>query len=235
MTGLSAGYMKSGERAWKPPEVVLAQDHRVDIPCRVLDIVLASLLLTMLSPLVVLIAIAIRLDSPGSAIFRQQRLGRGMKPFTVCKFRTMRDGVSQEVHQAFVASLIAGARPDRQGNGPRFKLAHDDRVTRIGHLLRRTSLDELPQLLNVMRGEMSLVGPRPPIPYEVERYPAQWFERFGVKPGITGLWQVSGRCELTHTQMIQLDLEYIARRSLALNLWIVLRTVPAVFSGRGAS
>jgi lipopolysaccharide/colanic/teichoic acid biosynthesis glycosyltransferase len=235
MTRLGTGYMKSGELAWKPPEGAAATKHWVDVPCRALDIVLSVLLLVIFLPLVVLIAIAIRLDSPGPVIFRQERLGRAMEPFTVCKFRTMRNGVSQDVHEAFVASLIAGAEPDRDGNGPRFKLAHDDRVTRIGHLLRRASLDELPQILNVLHGEMSLVGPRPPIPYEVEKYPPGWFARFGVKPGVTGLWQVSGRCELTHTQMIELDLEYIARRSFPLNLWIVLRTVPAVMSGRGAS
>jgi lipopolysaccharide/colanic/teichoic acid biosynthesis glycosyltransferase len=235
MTGLGTSYIESGERTRSRPELVPQQSHRVDVACRILDVALAALLLVILAPLLVLIAIAIRLDSPGPAIFRQQRLGRGMEPFTVCKFRTMRDGVSEAVHEAFVAALIAGAQPDRQGHGPRFKLAADDRVTRVGHLLRRASLDELPQIFNVLHGEMSLVGPRPPIAYEVEKYPAPWFARFGVKPGITGLWQVNGRCELTHTQMIELDLEYIERRSLALNLWIMLRTVPAVLSGRGAS
>ena len=116
-----------------------------------------------------------------------------------------------------------------------FKLAGDKRVTRVGHLLRRASLDELPQLWNVLRGDMSLVGPRPPIPYEVEHYPPHWFDRFAVKPGMTGLWQVSGRSELGLEEMVALDIEYVARRSLWFNVTILARTVPVVFAGRGAA
>jgi lipopolysaccharide/colanic/teichoic acid biosynthesis glycosyltransferase len=134
-----------------------------------------------------------------------------------------------------VLSLIAGEQPESRDGNPRFKLAGDERVTRVGRLLRRTSLDELPQLWNVLRGDMSLVGPRPPIPYEVEHYPAHWFPRFAVKPGLTGLWQVSGRSELTLEQMVALDIEYVQRRSPLLNLSILARTVPAVLSTRGAS
>ena len=223
------------EVAWRPPSVMTDSNPWVDTPSRVLDLVISLVLLVLLAPLLVLIAIAIRLDSPGPAIFRQERLGRGMKPFTVNKFRTMHDGAPQDVHQAFVESLIAGEQPRPHAGGPRFKLADDERVTRVGHLLRCTSIDELPQILNVLRGDMSLVGPRPAIRYEAEKYPAPWFARFAVKPGITGLWQVSGRCELTTAQMIELDLEYIERRTFGLNVWIMLRTVPAVFSGRGAS
>ena len=211
------------------------RDWFVDASCRAIDITVALIALIVLSPLLVLIAIVIRLESPGPALFTQRRLGRGVKPFTVVKFRTMRQGVSHEVHRAFVQSLIAGEQPPATEGKPRFKLATDDRITRVGRFLRRTSLDELPQLLNVLHGEMSLVGPRPPIQYEVERYPAHWFRRFEVKPGVTGLWQVSGRCELTHEQMIALDIEYVQRRSLWLNLWILIRTVPAVLSLRGAS
>jgi lipopolysaccharide/colanic/teichoic acid biosynthesis glycosyltransferase len=217
------------------PTVVVADHNLADVACRVLDVVLAVVLLVALSPLLLAIAIVIRLDSPGAAIFRQGRLGRGMLPFTVYKFRTMQDGAPNDVHRRFVEALIAGEQPNPCDGGPRFKLVGDARVTRVGHVLRRTSLDELPQLLNVVRGNMSLVGPRPPIPYEVAQYPAHWFERFAVKPGITGLWQVSGRSEVTHEQMIQLDLEYIRRRSLGFNAWIVLRTIPAVISRRGAS
>ena len=114
-------------------------------------------------------------------------------------------------------------------------MANDDRVTRVGRFLRKSSLDELPQLWNVLRGDMSLVGPRPPIPYEVEHYPPHWFERFAVKPGMTGLWQVSGRSELTLEEMIALDVEYARSRSLWLNVKILLRTVPVVFVGRGAA
>jgi lipopolysaccharide/colanic/teichoic acid biosynthesis glycosyltransferase len=176
-----------------------------DVACRALDLALASIVLIVLAPVMALIAIAIKLDSSGPVLFRQRRVGRRQKPFEVNKFRTMTHGASHDVHREFVLSLINGEdQPERGDGGPRFKLASDARVTRVGRFLRRSSLDELPQLWNVLRGEMSLVGPRPPIPYEVEHYPPHWFERFAVKPGITGLWQVSGRCELTVEQMIDL-------------------------------
>jgi lipopolysaccharide/colanic/teichoic acid biosynthesis glycosyltransferase len=214
----------------------IRRDLGVDIGCRVVDAVVAVIALVVLSPLLLIIAVAIKLESPGPALFRQRRLGRGQKPFTVIKFRTMKQGASHDVHKQFVQSLIAGVEPPPSEDGnPRFKLKSDDRITRVGRLLRRTSLDELPQLLNVVQGAMSLVGPRPPISYEVERYPGHWFKRFEVKPGVTGLWQVSGRCELTHEQMIALDIEYVERRSIHLNLLILLRTIPAVLSLRGAS
>ncbi len=207
----------------------------VDIPCRVLDVGLSAILLIVLAPLLALIALAIRLDSRGPVLFRQRRFGRDQKPFVVTKFRTMRHGVGHETHRTFVLGLIAGDHPERPNGGPQFKLVEDERVTRVGRLLRHSSLDELPQLWNVLRGDMSLVGPRPPIPYEVEHYPQHWFARFAVKPGVTGLWQVSGRSELTLEQMVALDVEYSRRRSVWLNLWILARTIPAVLSGRGAS
>jgi lipopolysaccharide/colanic/teichoic acid biosynthesis glycosyltransferase len=203
--------------------------------CRALDLVLSCLLLVVLLPLFVVVSIAILLDSPGSVLFRQRRLGRDLEPFRVCKFRTMYDGVGHDAHRAFVSKLIAGEDPSESSSGPRYKMGADERVTRLGRILRRLSIDELPQLWNVVRGEMSLVGPRPPIPYEVEQYPPDWFARFAVKPGVTGLWQVSGRCELTVEQMIHLDIEYVQRRSFWLNVRIVVRTIPVVLSTRGAS
>jgi lipopolysaccharide/colanic/teichoic acid biosynthesis glycosyltransferase len=206
-----------------------------DLLCRALDIGLSVLLLSLLMPLFAVIAVAIRLDSPGPVLFRQRRFGRNMEPFVVTKFRTMHHGVAHDSHRTFVLGLIAGDHPERPNGGPRFKMVEDERVTRVGSLLRRSSVDELPQLWNVLRGEMSLVGPRPPIPYEVEHYPAHWFARFAVKPGVTGLWQVSGRSELALEEMIRLDVDYARRRSLWLNLWILARTIPAVLSGRGAS
>jgi lipopolysaccharide/colanic/teichoic acid biosynthesis glycosyltransferase len=206
-----------------------------DLSCRVLDVVLSSVLLVLLTPLFALIALAIRLDSRGPILFRQRRFGRDQKPFVVTKFRTMRHGAGHETHRTFVLGLIAGDHPERPNGGPQFKLVEDERVTRVGRLLRRSSLDELPQLWNVLQGDMSLVGPRPPIPYEVEHYPPHWFARFAVKPGVTGLWQVSGRSDLTLEQMIALDVEYSRRRSVWLNIWILARTVPAVLSGKGAS
>ena len=206
-----------------------------DVACRVLDLVVASVLLLVLAPVMLIIALTVRLDSPGPALFRQRRYGRSLAPFEVLKFRTMRDGASHDVHRAFVIGLITGDQPVETDGQPKFKLPSDNRVTRIGRFLRRSSLDELPQLWNVLRGDMSLVGPRPPIPYEVEHYPPHWLARFEVKPGITGLWQVSGRCDLNLEDMVKLDIAYAERRSFWLNVSILLRTIPTVLSTRGAS
>ncbi len=206
----------------------------LDAGCRALDIAGSAILLLVLAPLLIAIAIAIRLDSRGPALFRQQRIGRARKPFTVNKFRTMYFGVAHDQHREFVTELINGEAPPQQALGPRYKMTKDPRVTRCGRILRRSSLDELPQLWNVLRGEMSLVGPRPPIPYEVEQYPPHWFARFAVKPGVTGLWQVSGRSDVTLEEMVRLDVEYIHRRSLWLNITLIVRTVPAVLSAKGA-
>jgi len=209
--------------------MIVTEDERrgIDIACRVLDLVATVAIVIVLAPLLLLIALIIKLDSPGPVLFRQQRIGRDRKPFMVAKFRTMHHGADHEVHRDYVLGLI-------QSGTPAPKLAGDVRVTRFGGLLRRTSLDELPQLWNVLRGDMSLVGPRPPIPYEVEHYPPHWFGRFAVKPGVTGLWQVSGRSEVSLERMIELDIEYVRRRSPWFNVWILLRTVPAVLSARGA-
>lgn len=209
--------------------------RHVELACRLLDAIVASILLALLMPLMVVIAACVRLDSPGPVLFRQRRVGRSLTRFTVHKFRTMRHGASDEVHRQFVAGLIAGQQPEQNGTSPQFKLSSDRRVTRIGSFLRRTSLDELPQLWDVVRGKMSLVGPRPALAYEVEQYPPHWFQRFEVKPGITGLWQVSGRSKLTMGEMVKLDIEYVQRRSFRFNLWILVRTVPAVLSLRGAA
>lgn len=217
-----------------PAETVPAR-RTSDIACRLLDLVVALPALILFSPVLLVIAAVVRAESPGPSFFRQQRVGRSLKPFTIYKFRTMAAGASADRHREFVQSLIAGAQPEEVQGRPLFKLTADDRITRVGRFLRRSSLDELPQLLNVLRGDMSLVGPRPPIPYEVERYPPSWFRRFEVKPGITGLWQVSGRCELTLEEMIDLDVTYVERRSFHLNLWILLRTLPAMLTSRGAA
>jgi lipopolysaccharide/colanic/teichoic acid biosynthesis glycosyltransferase len=169
-------------------------------------------------------------------LFRQARLGRGRRRFQVNKFRTMRTEADEQVHRAYVERLIGGEH-HQVSNGRKglYKLAVDDRVTRLGRFLRKTSLDELPQLWNVVRGEMSLVGPRPVIPYEAERYPPDWAPRFEIKPGITGLWQVSGRNERTYHEMIQLDLEYARRRSVPLYLTILVQTLWVVALRRGAA
>jgi lipopolysaccharide/colanic/teichoic acid biosynthesis glycosyltransferase len=221
----------------------------VDASCRALDILVAGLLLIVTGPILLAIALIVRLDSEGPALFRQQRIGRDRKPFMVNKFRSMQVDSSHDSHRQFVVGLINGEEPrhdpqDAAGldlelgeDGtprPYYKMIADPRVTRFGRLLRRSSLDELPQLWNVLRGDMSLVGPRPPIQYEVDHYPPQWFERFAVKPGITGLWQVNGRSKVTLEEMVKLDIEYAHRRTLWLNLWILARTIPAVLGARGA-
>lgn len=208
------------------------RSRATEIACRALDVVVAALGLVLVAPLLVVIGIWIQLDSPGPALFRQERRGRGMHRLVVNKFRTMHTNSDASEHIAFVERLIAG---DAERHEELFKLTGDARITRAGRLLRKTSLDELPQLINVLLGSMSLVGPRPCLDYEVEKYPDQAFGRFAVKPGITGLWQVGGRSELSFEDMIALDLEYALRRSFWLNVRILLRTVPVVLSARGAA
>lgn len=192
---------------------------------RAIDIAVAATLLLVLLPLFALIALLIKLDSRGPVLFRQVRSGKDGKPFVFLKFRSM--VADAEQRRAELEAL-------NNADGPIFKMRRDPRATRVGRVLRRTSLDELPQLWNVLRGDMSLVGPRPPLPDEVARYAPWQHGRLAVRPGLTGLWQVSGRSLLGFEQMVMLDLEYIARWSLALDLRIVLRTIGAVLSMRGA-
>jgi lipopolysaccharide/colanic/teichoic acid biosynthesis glycosyltransferase len=206
---------------------------------RALDLAVAGGVLIVFSPLLVAIVIAVRLDSRGRAVFRQSRVGLHGREFLVNKFRSMRLDADPSKHRAYVQALIpngdaktdAAAAPQ---NGL-YKLVVDDRITRVGRFLRKTSLDELPQLWNVLRGEMSLVGPRPVIPYEVERYPDWYRARFAVKPGLTGLWQVSGRNETSYEEMVRLDIEYAQRRTLRLDLTILARTVVVVLLRRGVA
>jgi lipopolysaccharide/colanic/teichoic acid biosynthesis glycosyltransferase len=200
---------------------------------RLLDITVATAGLLAFAPLLALIALAIRVESPGPVIFRQRRLGRGLRPFTVLKFRTMRHEADAAVHRDYVHSLIE--RPQAAERGQLYKLSVDSRITRVGRFLRSWSLDELPQLVNVLRGEMALVGPRPVIPYEVERYPERYLPRFKVKPGLTGLWQVSGRNERTYEEMVRFDIEYARQASLLLDLRILAKTVPVVFGRQGVA
>src|SRR5436309_4050331 len=182
---------------------------------RMFDVVGSVLGLVVTAPLIVLIAAAIKLDSPGPVFFRQERIGTGGRRFRVWKFRTMRNGASDAAHRKLVQRMLEGeeAATGHAGSDgrPVYKLVNDDRVTRVGLWLRRTSLDEVPQLFNVIRGQMSLVGPRPPLGYELDAYDHWQFDRLKVLPGITGLWQVSGRNLLTYRQMCELDLEYVRR------------------------
>jgi lipopolysaccharide/colanic/teichoic acid biosynthesis glycosyltransferase len=201
---------------------------------RLIDVTFAVLIILLLSPLLLAVAIAIRLDSRGPALFRQRRVGFGQREFTVFKFRSMRSDADPRGHRDYVTALIKG----KKANGGRenlYKLAVDDRITPVGRLIRRWSLDELPQLFNVVAGDMALVGPRPAIPYEVDEYPSWYLDRFSVKPGLTGLWQVSGRNERTYEEMVRLDIEYAERRSLLLDLSILARTPLTVLARRGAA
>jgi exopolysaccharide biosynthesis polyprenyl glycosylphosphotransferase len=191
----------------------------------VLDRCAAAMLLLLLGPALLAIATAIRIDSPGPAIFRQTRIGLRGRPFGVTKFRTMRAGADGEI--AALAHL-------NEGDGPLFKIRQDPRITGVGRWLRRYSLDELPQLWNVLSGSMSLVGPRPPLPSEVERYASEVRRRLLVKPGITGLWQVSGRSDLSWEDAVWLDLHYVENWSVGLDALVLWKTVGAVLSGRGA-
>ena len=199
---------------------------------RALDITLALVGLLLVLPVLVLTMLAVRWDSPGPALFRQVRVGANGRRFRLYKVRTMRHGNDDRVHREYVAQLINGSGERRDDV---FKLVDDPRITRLGRVLRKLSIDEVPQLWNVLVGDMSLVGPRPPLPHEVGLYPASAWDRLRVKPGITGLWQVSGRCELSFEQMVALDVHYWRRWSLLSDIVIILKTPRTVLSRRGAA
>jgi lipopolysaccharide/colanic/teichoic acid biosynthesis glycosyltransferase len=186
-------------------------------------------LLAGLVPVLAVCAAAVQLESPGPILFRQKRIGKDGTAFSMLKFRTMYVDADQRSHQTYGTQFVLGEVAANGKDGAAvFKLVDDPRVTRGGRWMRRLSLDELPQLINVLRGEMSLVGPRPPLPYEVEHYAPRALGRLGAQPGITGLWQVSGRSRTTFEEMVELDLEYIARRSVFLDLQILARTISVV-------
>lgn len=202
---------------------------------RMIDVVSAGLGLVALSPLLGVCALAIGRDSAGPVLFRQQRIGENGKPFTMLKFRSMYTAADPKSHQEFTAGFIRGEETPTEVDGQSlYKLVGDPRVTRVGKWLRKTSLDELPQLWNVLIGDMSLVGPRPPLQYEVDLYSPADRQRLAVKPGITGLWQVSGRNKTTFKRMVELDVEYIRRRSIRLDLSILIKTIPVVLLSRDA-
>jgi lipopolysaccharide/colanic/teichoic acid biosynthesis glycosyltransferase len=192
---------------------------------RTLDVTVSSAALLLLMPILAIIALLIRLDSAGSVLFIQRRVGKNGQEFPVFKFRSMYIDAEKRL------DTLLGAN---ERTGPVFKMRQDPRVTRVGRVLRKFSLDELPQLLNVLRGEMSLVGPRPALPREVALYTPEQRLRLSVTPGLTGLWQVSGRANLSFEKSMELDLEYIHRQSFTFNLVLLARTVPAVVTGHGA-
>lgn len=192
---------------------------------RVMDITLCLLVMPIFLPVMLITALAIKLDSPGPVLFRQTRVGKWSKPFTCYKFRSMY--VDAEERKAELMHL-------NEADSIVFKIARDPRVTRVGRIIRKLSIDEVPQIFNVIKGDMSLVGPRPPVPIEVSNYQYQHLLRLGAMPGITGLQQVSGRSDVSFTRWIELDLQYIQEQSLKKDIEILLKTIPAVISGKGA-
>jgi lipopolysaccharide/colanic/teichoic acid biosynthesis glycosyltransferase len=232
---------------WRPGAIVAVDGGpaRSGYFCckRVVDAVVSLALLLLLSPLLLLIALLIKLDSRGPVLFVCERVGcrrecRGgrsyyvLRTFRFYKFRSMKADVDHTLHQRCVHQFVNG-HADASSQG-KFKLSNDPRVTRLGRALRRTSLDELPQLFNVVKGDMSLVGPRPVPPYEVALYQQPHFGRLAALPGITGIWQVKGRCQVAFEEMVRMDQYYARNASLWLDLKIMLLTIPAVLSGRGA-
>jgi exopolysaccharide biosynthesis polyprenyl glycosylphosphotransferase len=192
---------------------------------RVTDFIVALFLLTLFLPIIPVVALLIRLDSPGPIFFKQKRIGKNGRIFSFYKFRSMVNGAE---------NVIGALRPLSGVDGPVFKIKDDPRITHVGRFLRRSSLDELPQLINVLRGEMSIVGPRPNLPSEVTQYLPWQKRRLDVTPGITCFWQIAGRSHIGFQEWMRLDLEYVRKRSYVTDLKIMLKTVPAVIARKGA-
>lgn len=213
------------------------QHTRFEVLKRGVDLLGSLVLLVALSPLLLIIAGLVKLSSPGPVVFRQIRIGQMMKPFMIRKFRTMHANADHGIHHHYVSWFItsSGKGQEQGKKNETFKLTNDPRITPLGHFLRKTSLDELPQLWNVLVGEMSLVGPRPPLWYELQQYkPWHRHRVLEAKPGITGLWQVTGRSRTTFDEMVRLDLRYARGRSLWADIKILLATPAAVIKGKGA-
>jgi lipopolysaccharide/colanic/teichoic acid biosynthesis glycosyltransferase len=240
----------AGQQTWQWPSRIALLEDRTESNFyysakRSLDVLLAGLLLILFLPLLLVIAVLIKLDSPGPVFFTQERVGAKrqwlgrqaiwiIRNFTMFKFRSMVQNADSSVHEAYIRDFVDGRVQPSQESGAKFKLTNDARVTRVGRLLRKFSLDELPQLLNVLTGDMSLVGPRPVPPYEVACYGNGHHKRLAALPGITGFWQVKGRCQVSFEEMIRMDVDYIRNASLWFDLKILFLTIPAVISRRGA-
>jgi len=202
---------------------------------RALDLILTSLILIAFSPWLFLIMLAIKIGSPGPVFYKQMRLGEKGKPFIFYKFRSMYVNTDDAKHRSYVKNLIKAGNPyeiDENGK-PLFKISDDGRVTRVGRLIRKYGVDEFPQLLNVLKGEMSLVGPRPPLPHEYKDYRDWHKKRLDGIPGITGLWQVSGKNRIPFEEMVKLDIHYLENWLLWLDIKIILRTIPVMLKGEG--
>lgn len=192
---------------------------------RISDVVLSALALIVLSPLFLITAIAIKLDSEGPVFYSQLRVGKGGKTFKMYKFRSMCVDAEKQLDKL---------KDLNEKDGPVFKIANDPRVTKVGRIIRKRSIDELPQLINIIKGDMSIVGPRPPLPNEVEQYTTYQMQRLSVKPGLTCYWQISGRSDISFDEWVELDCKYIRESSVWTDIKIILKTVPAVLFGRGA-
>jgi exopolysaccharide biosynthesis polyprenyl glycosylphosphotransferase len=229
VTDVEATRLSTRQLGGLPVLRLVQREHRLRRTCkRAFDLALSALLTVLLAPFLALVAAIVRLDSPGPAFFRQRRIGKDGKPFELWKFRTMR------IDAETLLEELRRSKADGDGNGVLFKLRDDPRVTRIGRWLRRTSLDELPQLWNVLVGEMSLVGPRPALPHEVAEFDDFTLRRLRVKPGITGLWQVSGRSDASFATYSRMDAFYAENWTLLGDLRILSRTLPVVFGSKGA-
>lgn len=216
---------ETGAYAFVPGKKRKKQRYGYFLAKRLFDFFASLFALAALSPLFLVTSVFIRLDSAGPAIYSQTRVGRNGRPFTMYKFRSMCQGAED---------LLEGLYSQNEMDGPVFKIARDPRVTRVGSFLRRTSVDELPQLVNILRGEMSLVGPRPPLPAEVERYTPYQLQRLNVTPGLTCYWQIGGRSDTSFEEWVDLDLKYIGEAGVLTDLRTILKTVPAVLRGKGA-
>jgi lipopolysaccharide/colanic/teichoic acid biosynthesis glycosyltransferase len=216
---------KLPEASRLPIPTPLAEKPVYDASKRLIDVLLSVVALIGLLPVMLLVMLLIKLDSRGPIFYRQERIGKDGKPFRMLKFRSM-FSLDKDVPDEL--------RTLNESSGPLFKMRNDPRITHVGRIIRRLSIDELPQVLNVITGEMSLVGPRPPLPRELAAYEELQLLRLRVKPGMTGAWQVSGRSRLTFEDMVRLDLDYIERRSLLLDLSLIARTIPSVLVGDGA-
>ena len=233
---------------WSSRTAVLAHESEnifYAVLKRCMDICLATALIIILLPILLLIALLIKLDSRGPVIFTQERVGAKrqrfgrqrvwvVQNFPFYKFRSMVRDADSSLHEAYIKDFVEGRAHPSAESGGKYKLTNDPRVTRIGRFLRKFSLDELPQLFNVLKGDMSLVGPRPVPTYEVAGYSPRHHHRFAALPGITGWWQVKGRCQVSFEEIIRMDLDYIHNASLWLDLKILFLTLPAVLSRRGA-
>jgi lipopolysaccharide/colanic/teichoic acid biosynthesis glycosyltransferase len=201
---------------------------------RIVETVLSVIVLILLAPMFLLITLAIRWDSPGSALFCQTRIGKNGKPFTCYKFRTMYEDIDRRAHDRFLAAYVNGDIHSGSNGRSVFKPIGDNQITRVGRFLRKTSLDEAPQIINIIRGDMSFIGPRPNIPTEVEAYQDWHRKRLEVLPGITGLAQIRGRSSIPFDQIVRYDVEYVESESLKMDLHILWHTVPTVLLGSGA-